>query len=283
MNWLFEPLHQYLYTLSWRDALEIVFFSTLVYAVQLWLRHDTQKPLLGYWYLYCGIWIGASWLELSTITYALLIGLPAAITMFVLVHQRTLQKNYLALRTVRPAELPPDNWLDVLMQTALITINSNKSFCAIIEHQDSLETMLTCALPLHATLKKELLMLLLDGVSVEQETGVWVTTQGIIRGINARWTTHSDATNTPTALAPWQQDALFFTSLTDALILYGNCANRTFTVVAQGTMHEHMTAHNAQRYIKQHHLSKPSLATQKGETIHGSYRSQTDHKQQSLS
>jgi len=283
MNWLLEPFYQHLYDLGWRDVVEIVFFSLIVYGLQLWLSHDTQKPLLGYWYTYCGLWIGASFLNLSTITLALLVLLPAAITLFVLIHQRTLQKNYLSLRTVHAQYPSPDNWLDVLMQTALININRNTSLYAVIEHQDSLETMLTTPLPLHAILKKELLVLLLDSITLDNEKYVWVTTQGLIRGINATWSSHTDAINTPKSLSEWQQDALFFTALTDAIVLHANCADRTFTIVAKGTIVENMTAHNAQRYIKHHYLPISCPSANKGETIHGSYRAQTDHKQQSAS
>lgn len=282
MNW-FEPLHQHVLDLGWRDFLEIAFFSLMVYGLQLWLRHDTQKPLLGYWYAYCGVWATASWLGLSTISFALLMLLPAAITMFVLIHQRTLQKNYIALKTVRPASLSSDNWLDALMQTALIKINANRPFLAIIEHQDALDTMLTTTMPLHATLKKELLVLLLDSLPTEQEHAVWLTTHGIIRGINAQWATSADVVNKPTELAPWQQDALFFTALTDAIVLYANNGNRTFTVVAKGKSIEHMTAQNAQRFIKQHHTASPAAKPNKGDTIHGYSHTQTNHRQQSMS
>lgn len=283
MNWLLEPFYQHLCDLGWRDVVEIIFFSLIVYGLQLWLRHDTQKPLLGYWYTYCGLWIGASFLDLSTITLGLLVLLPATITLFALIHQRTLQKNYLALRTVHAQQPLPDNWLDVLMQTALININRNTSLYAVIEHQDSLETMLTTSLPLHATLKKELLVLLLDSVTLDNEKYFWVTTRGLIRGINATWSNPIDAINTPKIRAEWQQDALFFTAVTDAIVLHANCTDRTFTIVAKGAIVENMTAHNAQRYIKNHYLAQPSSSAKKEESIHGSYRAQTDHKQQSVS
>ncbi|MCC7414747.1 MAG: hypothetical protein IT346_01510 [Epsilonproteobacteria bacterium] len=282
MNWLLEPLYQHVHDLGWRDLLEITFFSLMVYGLQLWLRHDTQKPLLGYWYTYCGVWATASWLGLSTISFALLMLLPAAITMFVLIHQRTLQKNYIALKTVRSASLPSDNWLDALMQTALIKINANRPFLAIIEHQDALDAMLTTTMPLHATLKKELLVLLLDSMPAEQEYAVWLTMHGIIRGINAQWATSADVVNKSVELATWQQDALFFTALTDAVVLYANTRNRTFTLVAQGKSIEHMTAQSAQRFIKQHHTSSLSAKSTKGDTIHGYCHTQTNHTKQPM-
>lgn len=274
MNWLLTPLSNYVYTLSWRDITEICIFSLSIYALQLWLHHDRQKPLLGYWYAYCSIWMIAYALNLSTVWYALLIMLPGILLMFVLIHQRTLQRNYLTLRSIIPAQIQTDDLLDVLIQTALASVNNNKPFWCIIEHKDSLATLLATPLPLQAVVTKELLTLLLENVTQETEKFLWITTRAELRGINASWTEHADTMSEQKALQSWQQDAIFFTSCTDAIVFYAECTSRTFTVISKGTMLEHMTAQNAHRFIK-HHQTSVSSPKNQGETIHGSYRVRT--------
>jgi hypothetical protein len=207
--------------------------------------------------------------------------LPTAITMFVLIHQRTLQKNYLALRAVTPPQSEPDNWLDVLMQTALHHINAHKPLLAVIEQQDALDTMLNAQLPLQACIKKELLLVLLDSVPADSDQLLWISTHGKIRGINATWNTHADTVPLSPSLPAWQQDALFFTAVTDALVLYAQSEHRSFTIIFKGTIVENMSAHQTQRYIKD--CQKSSPASKKGETIHGSYRTQTGPHQHSAS
>lgn len=279
---LFEPLLLYLRDLCWRDVLEIGFFTTIIYALQVWLRHDRQKSLLGYWYLYYALWITAYFANLSTISHALLILLPATITMFVLVHQRTLQRNFIALRNIAPTYAATEDWLEVIMQTALTAMNSNKPFWCVIEQRDSLTPYVATPLSIHAPLKKDLLTMLVDSSTFDAEKFVWITSQGELKGINSSWQNHANTTLSNEAKTTWLQDALFFTSMTDALILYANQTTRTFTFVAGGTASENIYAHQAHLAVKRHQLLlNPSV--NQGGTIHGSYRVRSSTTQQSQS
>ena len=65
--------------LTWRDAAEIIFFTTCFYYLILWLNKDREKRLLPYFYGYCAITFVSHALHLSTITYSLFLFSPAII------------------------------------------------------------------------------------------------------------------------------------------------------------------------------------------------------------
>ena len=219
---------------EWRDIVEIVFFSLTVYGIQLWLACDHQKPLLGYWYAYCSLWIFSYLLGFSTIAQALCVFSPAVLGAFVLVHQRTLQKNYIALQAITPLQHTNDNWLDHIMKTALSLINQDKPFWCIIEHKDSLKTMIKTDFAVDATITTTMLNLLLENTALRHDHCLWITTQGTICGINAAWNCPADTIFSDSTGLAWWQDAVFFTGLTDALMLYVDPSKRTCTIVVEG-------------------------------------------------
>ncbi len=90
--------------INWRDCLEIIFFASLFYYLTLWLKKDKTKNLLPYFYGYCLITFCAYMLELTTVTSLLFLFTPAAVMLFILMHQDTLQRNIVALKhiTVKP-------------------------------------------------------------------------------------------------------------------------------------------------------------------------------------
>lgn len=254
---------------AWQDVLEILFFSCVVYAVQVWLSHDTHKPLLGYWYGYCSLWILSYCLQLATLTCAMSMALPVLLIMFVLVHQRTLQKNYVALHSQSLLQTTQDGWLDQLLKTALVLMNMNKPFWCIIEHTESLETMVHTDVPLDAAVTNPMLMLLLEHTSLTAEKCLWITTKGNIRGIHAAWNGAADVAFVDTTKVPWQQDASFFTGLTDALMLYVDAASRSCTLVVSGAILEHLTVQEVALYIKKHQ-SRLVMEKKKERVLYGS-------------
>lgn len=279
---ILDTIATYIFDFEWRDIVEISFFSLIVYGIQLWLCQDNQKPLLGYWYGYCGMWVVAYFLNFSTIACALCMFLPAAITIFVLIHQRTLQKNYVMLQSITSLQINNDDWLDQVMKTALSIINSNKPFWCIIEHKDSLKTMVKTDLVVDATVTKAMLSLLLENITLSHKKCLWITTQGTICGINATWSCPADAIFVDTIGLEWQQDAIFFTGLTDALMLYVDPCKRTCTIAAEGRIVENITAQEAYSYIKKHQR-KPNVSKKKERFMHGSYSLRTGSSEQTIS
>ena len=259
--WLFTP---------WKDILEIFFFSSIFYYFSRWLNRDKQKNLIFYFYGYCLLSLGSYYAQLATMSTFLFICAPIVALFFIIVHQETLQKNFIALRTIRPAQQDPSDWLETLIRTCLITINNNKEIRCVIEHNDSLAQFITTPLALHAKLQKNLLTMILASDSFEQSKMIWITSTGIVQGINAAWNTELEEqwlSEEAKKLHKWKQDALFFTSKTDALVFKISPETRTFNFVAQGKLFEHVSAHQLVIMVKKYvTIEKPTA--QKGEAPH---------------
>lgn len=240
----------YTYFFSWRDALEILFFTTIIYYFSLWLKKDRQKNLLGYFYAYCLVAFVAYHAQLSALTFLLAVTSPVMLMLFILMHQTTLQKNFIALRTITPAHKETTDWLETLMRSCLIALNNNKEILCVLEHTDSLQDFLSTPLIFRTPLHEQLLDIIINSNSYTQERLLWITTGGILQGINAQWNTaHLSEAH---VLSTWQDNALFFTSKTDALVFHLAPNSRLFTIIVHGKEFSTITSSQALIFIKKH-------------------------------
>src|SRR3989338_8316527 len=86
----------------WRDVIEIIFLSGVFYYFCLWLKQDTQKPLLLTFYTYVFTLTIAYFTGLPTVTFILTSFFPVLLVCFIIIHQSTLQKNFIALHAISP-------------------------------------------------------------------------------------------------------------------------------------------------------------------------------------
>lgn len=261
------------YFFVWRDALEILFFANIFYYFMVWLSKDKQKNLLGTFYGYCVVAALAYILQLTAISSLLLLTAPLALVIFILFHQETLQRNFVSLKNITPAQQTElHDWIEILVRTALHALNKNRSLLYIIEQRDSLNGYLTTPFAIYAPLQRDLLIMLLDGHAFDETAMIWVTAQGQLIGINATWNTEAPATwlkQEVQELEPWCQNALWYTNKTDAIILHTDVATRTFTIVGQGKIIERLTAAQTLTIIKQYAIQAQHSYKAQGETNYG--------------
>lgn len=240
---------------GWRDVVEIALFSILIYSFSLWLKRDKQKHLLLYFYGYCCIVLGAYWAQLPTVSFLLFITSPIAIMLFIMMHQETLQKNFVMLRNIMPATAGKTDWLETLIRTALVAANNNKSVHCVIEHTDSLSSYLTTPLPLHTQIQKNILAMILESETFETDKLLWLNSKGLLLGMNAHWSTQLEDAwldNGAKKLAAWEQDALFFTAQSDAIVFNINPQTRLFSIFAQGKIFNNINAPLALKTIEKY-------------------------------
>lgn len=245
----------------WRDLLEIFCFALAFYYVALWLKKDKQKNLLPYFYGYCATIFGAHLLKLTTISYTLIMLGPIAAIIFILIHQELLQRNIVALKNITPAKRIHLDWLDTLIRTSVSTINKGKTITCVIERTDSLNSFLSTQLKFDARLEQGLLDILLDSPAFDQHRMIWVNTQAKLIGMNAAWkkiTKDQQCAQSAEKLPTWKQQAIFFTSKTDAIVAQISPASRTFDVVMNGMVVDRMHATKTLELIKKYVVSKPS-------------------------
>ncbi len=232
---------------SWRDLVEILFFTCVVYGISLWLKEDSQKNLLPYFYGFCILFFSAHFFALPTVSQSLFIFSPAIILLFMFLHQTTLQRNFISLKNIRQPTTVPD-WFTTLMQTCLTTIHHNKELLILIEHTDAIGSYLKADYVINAPISKDLFTLIMEKVYTSQKM-IWIHSDGIIRGINVSWKAswYPSAYEDQTA---WIDDAIAHTSKNDALILHINPTKHHYTIAMNGILHQELTIEQASQLMR---------------------------------
>jgi len=241
----------------WRNALEICIFSVLFYKLALYLRRDKSKNLLPYFYGYCAVAFIAYFVQLSTLSYFMFIFAPAAVCLFVLFHQETLQRNFVAMKQRVPQQGAFEGSIEVLMRCMLIALNKKQEVSVLIEYNDKLDEFVDCSYTINSPLNHDLLTLLLESPSIDQKKMIWITHAGIIRGINTTW--HDSFAHTSpigaTQLLSSRDLNEWYTSKTDSLTLELDPIARTFAVTAHGNTNPQVTSNQVLQIIKKHNLN----------------------------
>jgi hypothetical protein len=240
------------YILLVRDIAEILFYSLIIYAVCIWLKTDKTKNILAYFLAYCTATLTAWALDMPTLAPFLFSYAPIAVIILIILHEKTLQRNLVALRTITPMYNKKEDWIDTLLSSTLSVLNNNKSITVIIENNDSLDYFLTTPLFINADLGKGILNILLSSSSYEEHKMVWVTKHGQIRGINASWQEETTQPSFVHTTSLNKKDVLFYTLQNDALIFHSNPHIRNFTLITQGKELQNIPVNEIKNTIKKH-------------------------------
>jgi len=288
---LFQFLQEYFWGYNsffyWRSTIEVLFFTLLIYYFSIWLKNDRHKNLLPYFYGYCFISIVAYYSQLTTITYFLFLFAPVAVMLFILVHQTTLQKSFVALKNITPAKHEIGNWEHDLIRSFLFAINKNKEIHCVIENKDSLEDFIHSPMILHANIQQGLIKILQDSDLFDQKKMLWLNTSGQLVGINGAWRESvfqefDDQNNSD--MHPWKQSALLLSSKTDALFLRITPTQRTFDVIFNGKIVNNINSDNALKIIRKYSSTKfwsKDSSIKKGDLIHETFTQKNLFKQRS--
>lgn len=237
-----------LYTIIYRlqifnysDMIEILFFSVIIYFFLLWLKQDTQKNLIFPFYIYCTITFISYYANLNIISTTLFLAAPLAIIIFIILHQNSLQKNFVMLKKVSATPSYNINWLEEFIRSCLSALNNNKEFICVIERSDQLQNTIKAPCIFYADFKKDIFDILIEKHTCKNTHLIWINHEGKIVAINAtldinisqEWmSTQADT------LAKWKQDGIFISSKTDAIIIRVNPLTRTFDIIIKGKIVE---------------------------------------------
>jgi hypothetical protein len=219
-----------------KDIIEICILTYCFYKWLAWLKQDTQKPLLYYFYGYCGFLLVCSALRLETLMHVLQHSMPLIITLFVLVHQHTLQKNFVSLYKIKPAQKAPLSWLQHLIRFCLQT-HTDLSF--LIEHTTTFAELLHTEIALHTPLETPLLHLIAQSVGFNPTHYIYIDTQGTLLGINTTW-------KRPLALTALDEQPLekasYYLIDSDGCMLHYTHKTRTFSVIIRQKIYANLNA-----------------------------------------
>jgi hypothetical protein len=242
-----------LYNLLLSDIVEISIYSTSIFIFCKWLATDKTKNLLLYFFAYCTLALCAWIAQLPTLTPFLFTYAPIALLLFIVLHEKTLQRNLVTLCSITPARDASSDWIDTVLSSCLTTINANKLITIVIEQNNALDHFLNAPFVINADINKEIFDLLLTSTSYDENKLIWITSKGQIRGINVDWIADQNT----------QNEALFYTTQSDALILHAHPINRMFMLTYNGKEIKNLSAHHIRTLIKKQ-LSPISSLKRKG-------------------
>lgn len=237
------------YHLLIRDIIEIVFYSSCIFALCQWLKADKSKNIIVYFFAYCALALGSWAAQLPTLTPFLFTCAPIILLLFIVLHEKTLQRNLVTLCSITPARVQQEDWLDTLLSSSLAIINANKSITVIIEHKDSLDYFLTAPFIINANIEKNVLDILLTSSSYDEHKMIWIGTNGTIHGMNVTWNNNKEK----------QENALFYTTQSDAIVFSVHPMSRTFTLIIKGKETKNLSAHHVHTMIKKQLSSRSSF------------------------
>lgn len=230
------------YPLLFRDCIEITFFSFGVYTFCIWLKTDKTNNLLPYFLSYCALSLIAWHTQLQTLTPFLFAYTPIALIIFILLHEKTLQKNFVTLRN--PQAYPDtqhNNWLDIVLSCTLSGMNAEKKVTFVIEQNDALLPFLCAPFYINALLTKELLDIIITSTEYDEQKMIWIDMNGTLKSINTTW---------PIQKNDIESDAIFYSTHTDMIIFHTNLVTRTSTLIVHGKEFSSLSAQNLRMLIK---------------------------------
>src|SRR3984893_10089955 len=231
-----------LYELLLRDIIEIAFYSSCIFIFCTWLKADKTKNLLGYFFAYSGLTLLAWVIQLPTLTSFLFSYAPIALLLFIILHEKTLQRNVVALRSLTPAQHTSHDWVDIVISSCLAAINANKTITIVIERKDALDHFLQTPFFLNADISKDILDMLLSSSLYDEQKMIWITTSNKIKAFNTSWIV--------------DQEVLMHS---DTVILSANRINRMFTLTHSSVETKNISAHQVRSMLtKQLSVSLPS-------------------------
>lgn len=259
MNYLAVMFGYLARTLPYRDIIEVLFFSATIYYIQLWLRKDQQRNLILWFYVYCALFCGSYYADLPVLRFILFVFAPAIAMLFIILHQETLQKNFITLSNPAVPLKEQQDWVDELIMCALMALNRHKDIIIVLERNDPLKSLIHAPYFIYAELKKDVFEILLEKQMAGNDYMIWISQQGKIVSINSSWKTQLDIewiSQEVEHMHVWKQQALFVTRKTDAVAVKINPISRTFDVVSKGGIIEGMSAETVTNYLKKHLIAE---------------------------
>lgn len=260
-----------------KTGIEIITLSSFFYYFSLWLKKDTEKNLIWYFYGYCLLFLGSWTLNFSVINSFMLYTCPLMCMLLVIIHQDILQRNFISIKK----EITPTNnpeYMEELVRSALAALNKSKNFYCVLEHTWDIKPFIKSDFLLHADLKQECISFLIESPTFDENKFIWCSTQGYVVAINAHWKIHrSQPTHAlPPTATQWKEDAILITSKTDACVIKGNTTTRLFDIITRGKIHEQIPAHQLVQLLKMQVIQSPLL----GEKLHESSHKRIINQQQ---
>lgn len=259
-----------------RSIIEIVTLWYIFHTILAWISIDQKRPLTTAVVCY---WSGAlvsSFLGLLPISTLLINSAPLAAMVFVLVHERTLQKSFIThtqLATIDTAGFNNHTllWPTAIIRSCLYTLNNGLSCTIVIERRNALTGLLDSEWPCRTAVTEQILMVYHTSSLYNPQQALWITDHGTL----VSYTAHPPHKNSipfearPVTVPAELEYYLALTIHTDAIVLWADPSQRTFTILVAGTAITNQTAERTVTLL--HQLTDiPYTRTRTGEIVYES-------------
>lgn len=234
------------------DWVEIIAISYLVYRFSSLLNSCHDASLLTVFYLYCGVISIAFIAQLHILVIALLASSPVMITLAIIFHQRTLQKNYILFKSPSSVNSTDHDWVSVLISFFITRMHNKQPVYCLIEHSDILEALIAPAVRLNAPLSKQILEVINESSRYDDHHHLWITSNGTIKAINSTLHRLSEPTTTHEQIheSDWHMYAFELSAVSDALIIRGDASSGTFEVIARQKCYRKLSSVELHAFIR---------------------------------
>lgn len=268
--------------LNFKDILEITLISLFVYFFLNWLRQDSQKNLIFYAYIYILMFFGSYYYDLQIVYNLIIITTPFIIIFFIIVHQETLQKNFILLTKIKEPNINIGNWLTDFLSGILYSLNMGHEIIFVIEMENSLNSFIKAQYKLNADIKRDVFDIILDKQVDSLNSFIWCNNHGKLIALNSLWSFEIDNiwTEQLQKEQKWKSDAVFITKKTDALIIKSNCEGRNFDFISQGKIVEKISGNQLLLILEKYITSKQKNSL-KNSLIGEPYKDKAKNKENS--
>ncbi len=239
------------YPLLIKDSIEIIALSIICYWFLRWLATDKQQPLTAYFYAYTFFWGVCYLAQLNTLVSLLEHAFPAVLMFFMLIHQKTLQKNFIHLTKIIPAKKARSDWLQEIIRFCL---QAETDLYFLVEHKQSLHDLIAINTPMQAQINCELLQFLHHSSDLDPQQYIIIDTRGTLHGLHVQW-------QKPLALSDLDRNELtkasYYLMQTDAFMLHYNYEQRLFAIVMRDTIYNNLTTAQVLQSITHYLADQP--------------------------
>ncbi|MCL4380470.1 diadenylate cyclase [Candidatus Dependentiae bacterium] len=269
--------HQYLLPLSIvseKDLVEIAIIAFSIYRFICWLKQDEHKQLAWYMYAWCCFTIMAWFFSYTTISTLLLYSWPAALVLFIVVHQKTIQKRFINPQQIIPAQrFAHDEWLAAVIRHTYLALHAHKELTICIQGNNSLQETMVHGIQVNAPISQTLLQLLLTSSTVHNQSTIVISQDGQLLLYNATLQPPHEAELAPETRNShpshdWHQQSINLTNQYDCVLFKLSPQTHQFDIAAQGTVVTGVMAEQAQAMIARY-LKKLQMGHSLQGALHG--------------
>jgi hypothetical protein len=209
--------------------------------------------------------------------------MPLVAVLFVILHQETLQKNFVKLTKSTASVLETSHWVDELIKCCLTALNRHKEIILVIERNDHLKNLIHAPYFIYAELKRDVFDILLEKHAAGDDFMIWINQQGKLVSINSTWRTNLDEawiSKEAEHMHIWKQQALYITAKTDAIVFKVTPLSRSFDLIVQGKIIEGINAEQAATFLRKNLLAPRDKTKQASASPAGNQ--QEMHKEKAL-